>query len=216
MGGDGGDQIIGIGGVAILLDRDDRDGLEVDPPGPGVAHLGEERPRDPVLRGGGIEMGADQRRAVGEGRAKREIHAAADVGGGPVGGTVGGDRTERAHEGAVGIGAARPDVALVEMGVHVDEGRPDHAGVEIEPRHAGDAAGGGDGLDAALGDDDVDPAEALGVGLGPGVGEEHAGDRGVGENVARQVGHGGEAAFGHVSSPGEARSRATCAAGGTR
>ena len=47
----------------------------------------------------------------------------AHIGDRPVGLAVGPDRGERAHEGAVGVGGAGADVALVEVGVHVDEAR---------------------------------------------------------------------------------------------
>ncbi len=47
---------------------------------------------------------------------------------------VRGGVVERAHEGAVWVRRARPDMALVEMGVDVDEARQHDAAVEIEAR----------------------------------------------------------------------------------
>ena len=59
MIGDGGDQLVGKGLVAELLDGEDRDGLKLDAAGPAFAHLGEDRPGDAVLRPDRIEMGAE-------------------------------------------------------------------------------------------------------------------------------------------------------------
>ena len=73
-----------------------------------------------------------------------------------------------------------------------------------------------DAFDPAVGDDDVGRAEALGIGLAGRVVEEDAGNRGVGDDVARRVGDRGEAGVGHVSSPGARRSRAICGGGDAR
>ena len=120
-----GDQVGGAAIGAVGLDQfgtDEAGGLQRDPPLPFGADLAEHRPADVVLRRDRVEMGADRRGAVGIGGAQREAHPGAHVGGGPVRGPVGGDGVERAHEGAVGVRRPAPDMALVEMGVHVGEG----------------------------------------------------------------------------------------------
>ena len=100
--------------------------LEVDPPRPLGPQLPEDAEGDRVLGGKGVEVGADRPRAVREGGAKRELHPAADVRRGPSGGAVGGDREAGGVGGAVRIGRPGPDLALVKMGVEVDEGGKDH------------------------------------------------------------------------------------------
>ena len=85
-----------------------------------------------MLRRGRVEMGAHQCRAVGVGGAEGEIHPRRDILGLPVLPPVAVDRIERPCEGSVRVRLPWPDVSLVEMGVHVDEGWPDHAPVEIE------------------------------------------------------------------------------------
>ena len=62
-----------------------------------------------------------------------------------------------------GFGRALPDVALVDMGVHVDEARQHDAVVEIEPRQAV-LHRRADGGDAAVVDHDVAGREAVGIG----------------------------------------------------
>ena len=107
-------------------------------------------------------------------------------------------------------------MALVDVGVHVDEGRPGHAAVEIEPRRVNLASRRRDALDMAVGDDDVGGAKAIGVGFAGRIVEEDAGDRSVGDDVARPVGDGDETGIGHLNSPGARRSRAICGGGGMR
>ena len=105
--------------------------LEVDPPRPGGPQLPEDAEGDRVLGRKGVEVGADRPRAVGEGRAERELHPAANVRCGPAGRAVGGDREPRGVGGAVRIGGARPDLALVEMGVQVHERGEDHRALHL-------------------------------------------------------------------------------------
>src|SRR5439155_15339368 len=129
--------------------RDQRDGLELDAPGPLLADLLEDGPADRRLRAHGIDMSPDGAGAVGPAAAQAEVHAAAHVLGGPVRGAVRGHRAERAVESAVRIRGAFPGVALVEVRVHVDEARPELAVPEIDGsllvrsparrHHAGDA-----------------------------------------------------------------------------
>ena len=76
-------------------------------------------------------MGADCHRAVGIGAAQREVHAPGDVLGCAVAPAVFGGSGKSALEGAVRILRARPDVALVQVGMHVHQARPHHAAVEI-------------------------------------------------------------------------------------
>jgi hypothetical protein len=57
-----------------------------------------------------------------------KFHAPAHIFARPVGAPVGADRRDGAARRPVGIGGARPDMALVEMGVDVDKARPDDRG----------------------------------------------------------------------------------------
>ena len=74
---------------------------------------------------------------------------------------------ERAQEGAVRVRAARPDVALVEMGVDVDEARAGRCRRRDRgpagPSSRVNVPAGDDGGDAAVLDRDVDRAQALRV-----------------------------------------------------
>jgi hypothetical protein len=83
---------------------------------------------------------------VDERAAQPELEPRLDVGGGPVGRPVGDVGLDGALEGAVRVLCARPDVALVQMGVEVDEAGPDLPALQ---RDAGAAlrrgAEGGDG-----------------------------------------------------------------------
>ena len=72
---------------------------------------------------------------------------------------VGMGRREGAGEGAVRVLGARPDVALVEMGVQIDEARPDLAAVLVDHARAGvgrHLARGPQRGDPAILDRDVD------------------------------------------------------------
>lgn len=63
-----------------------------------------------------------------------EFHARADIGRRPVGISICLHSGKRAGEGAVRIGVARQNMALVEMRVHIDEAGPDLPMIEIERR----------------------------------------------------------------------------------
>ena len=91
------------------------------------------------------------------GAAQREIEAAFDIGGGPVALAIGADREQRTEPGAIGVLFPRPDMALVEMGVDVDEGGKDEPGVEIMARADNRRrARGPNGGDTAIGDLDIE------------------------------------------------------------
>lgn len=62
------------------FDGDQRHALQVDAPCPGLPHLREYRPGDAVLRGHGIEMGAQQPGAMRIGTAQGKFHAGSDIG----------------------------------------------------------------------------------------------------------------------------------------
>jgi hypothetical protein len=159
-----GAHVVGVDG---MVDAEQGRGLKGDAAGPFGAQLGKDRPRDADLRADRIEMGADRTGAVGKGGFQRKAHPGAHVGGMPVGLPVGSHGGQRAHEGAVGIGSARPDVTLVEVGVALGETREDDAALHVE---AGQAvfsrygAGRQDGDNPALRDGQVDAREALTVG----------------------------------------------------
>jgi len=92
-----------------------------------------------------IEMAADCASAMGEGATQREIHAGAHVIGAPVRLAVGRDRRAGAGMRAVRIGAARPDVPFVDVGVHVDEARQDDPAAQVDRRQIGGDRNGADG-----------------------------------------------------------------------
>ena len=78
---------------------------------------------------------------------------------GPVLVPVGVRRRHRGCEGAIRVRGARPDVALVEMGVQVDQARPDLAAVLIDDVRAGlrrDVARRPQGGDPAILDGEID------------------------------------------------------------
>ena len=148
--------------IGHVLDGEQRHRLQLDTAGPFFSHVGKDRPGNADLLADRIEMGADGRRAMRIGAAQREIHAGGDVGGRPIGFAIQGDVVERAEEGAVGIAATRPDMALVEMGVQFHEAREHHAGRE----RVGGARHGLDRLDAAVGDGQADARQAVLVDAG--------------------------------------------------
>ena len=118
--------------VARGLYAGETDGLQLDAAAPALAHFLEDRPGDRLLWGNAVDMGAQRLGAVGVGRAQRKIHAAGEVGSTPARGAVvtGGD--QGAHEGAIRIRFARPDVTLVDMRVAVDETGEDDAAGEVD------------------------------------------------------------------------------------
>ena len=216
--GDGGDDLGGEGrrrGTASMAKSDD--GLQLDAAGPALAHLGEDRPGDAVLRRQRIEVGAEQRGAVGVGARRLKSMRRRDVVGRPVGVAVGRHRVERAHEGAVGIGPARPDVALVDVGVHVDEGRPDHAAVEVEPRRVRSAPAGGRCARSGRRRSTMSAATRPSASGSPGGSsseDRRESWRWRGRSAARRGSRRSRVAT--LSSPGARRSRATSGAGGAR
>jgi hypothetical protein len=70
-------------------------------------------------------MRADGDGAMRMGAAQGEVGAGSDVGLGPGGVAVGHHALDGAGEVAGGVGAARPDMALVEMGVAVHQAGPE-------------------------------------------------------------------------------------------
>ena len=124
----------GHGRVPEMLDAGQAGRLQFDLPGPFGAHFFKHRPGDGGLRRNGIQVGADRRGAVGIGAAQGEIEPGAHVGRVPAARAVAFHRLQRAHETAVGVGRARPDMALVQMGMDVHIGRPDLAAVQVHRR----------------------------------------------------------------------------------
>ena len=136
--------------VARGLDAGEADGLQLDAAAPIFAHLLEDRPGDCLPAAARCRYGC----AAPWCRGRRPSAARNPCGGkhrqrssGRRGRFTGG---ERAHEGAVGIGFARPDVALVDMGVAVDEARQHDAAGEVDGGGDGVVVGG-DGSDLAVG-----------------------------------------------------------------
>ena len=120
-------------GVDQHIGADQRHRLQLDPSSPGVADLFEQRPRDIVLRRDRVEMRADRCGAVRVGGAQRKIHPPPDVHRRPQAHPVAGDRQQRRQPRAVRVLLARPDLALVEMRVDVDERRQHQAAIEVTP-----------------------------------------------------------------------------------
>ena len=133
-------------------------------PSPACPHFLEHGPGDLLLRRHRIEMGPDRLGAVRVGAAQRELHALGDIQRVPACGAILADGIERAHEGAVGIALARPDMALVDMGVAVDEGRQHDAAGKVDGAgRQRPALPRGNGCYLAVGDRDVGQREAVGV-----------------------------------------------------
>ena len=118
--------------VARTVDSEQACRLQVDTASPAFPHFLEYGPGYLLLRRHRIEMGPDRLRAVRVGAAQRELHALGDIQCIPACGAILAGGIERAHEGAVGIGLARPDMTLVDMGVTVDEGRQHDASGKID------------------------------------------------------------------------------------
>ena len=198
------DHRLDLGHMALvedMVDGEQRRSLQLDPPAPALARLGEHRPADPRLRAQAVDMGADRARSPRVGAAQPEIHAPGDVGGAPVGLPVLGDGRQRVGEGAGRIGRPAPDVALVEMGVRVDERRQNDPAGEREARQVRQsfAAARRDRRDAFVLDDDVDPGEAVAIERRRLAGKTGGQDARVGERVTRRLGEGESRV--HVSRP---------------
>ncbi len=201
------------------IDLEQRRSLQLDAAAPALARLGENRPADRRLRPDAVDMGAHRAGAVGVGAAEGELHARGDVRRAPTGASIGGDPIERGGEGAVRVGGARPDLALVDMGMGVDEQRQNDPAAKWKTGNvlhpcAGARARGGDGADAILLDQKIDPGEAFAVDLADLPGEQGAGNFGVRKEVARRAGDGVTAA--HFTARGRARCRANGAAADAR
>ena len=124
-------------GIVHEVDADEARGLQRHPVAPVLAHLAEHAPRDVVLRRDGVEMGAHGAGAVGVGAGETEGHARPHVLRRPAGGAVRRHRFQRAGERAVRVRRARPDVALVQMGVHVRERGQRHRALQVQPVRRG-------------------------------------------------------------------------------
>jgi hypothetical protein len=215
-----------VGPVEHRIERKQRDALKRDAVGVGRAHFGEDRPGDRRLLASRVEMRADRAGAVGEGAADCEAHAGAHVLGRPAFLPVDAGVFQRAREGAVRVRAAWPDVALIKVGVEVDEAGQEKAAVDVKGwklRVEGEGARGDDGGDAAVRDRDVDRGEPVAAGGEVGRGRERQRHAGVGEPVGGcvrdrggPVGHAGSAHGTLIDAPPPVRSRASVAAAGAR
>src|SRR5580692_2316316 len=78
-------------------------------------------------------MRAQRRRAMRIGTFETEPHAGAKIGGAPMF-PIGLAGKERRGEAPIRVTPARPDMPLVQVGVHIREGRKDDPSVEIEKR----------------------------------------------------------------------------------
>ena len=116
------------------IDREQRRRLQFDAAAPALARLGEHRPTDARLRADAVDMGADRARAVRISRAQaNSIRGATSA------------ALQRASRSAMTVvtapsksprrvGRAAPDMALVEMGMRVDEQRQDDPAGERQAR----------------------------------------------------------------------------------
>ena len=123
------------------LDAEERRGLDRDPPRPFRPQLRQHGPGNTDLLSQRIDMRPDGGGAMREGAAQAEIHPRADIRRRPVRLAVGHDAVERAQEAAIGVALARPDMALVEMDMAVDQARQHDAAVEIDDRPFGKPLG---------------------------------------------------------------------------
>ena len=139
-------------GVGKPVAAHQADGLKVHLAGPFFALFRQHRPGPQVLPVHAVQMRAHSRRAMGIGAFQAKLHPRADILRGPVGVIVA-HRGQRAHERAVGVGRARPDMALVQVGVHVGEtGQHHRAGhLHVLAARFGDPAV----LDPDIGADEV-------------------------------------------------------------
>ena len=110
-----------------------------------------------------------------------------------------------------GFGGPRPDMALVEMGVRIDEAGHHQAGA-LQHRQGGigrPGSGRREGRDAAVLDQEIGPHEALGIGGGTGPALRQAGRHpGIGDAPPPGGGREAERAR-HLSRPPGARCRAS-------
>ena len=157
-------------GRAERVDRGERHGLQRDAPGPALAHLPEHVPFRFRRTFGQIDMRADRGHAVRIGAAQREIHAALDIARAPIARAIVFRSLDRAAERPVGITDARDGMALVDMGVHVDERGPDVAAGEVGRLRIGARRGDRrfECRDPFAVDQDVDERRAIVVARGAG------------------------------------------------
>ena len=119
-------------GTFVLVDGNEGDGLQRNAAFPAIPHGAKHAPGNLRLFSEAVEMGADSADAVCISAAEGELHSRGNVLGSPEGCPVGACRCQSTEEGAVGIGRAANDMALVEMSVHVDEARPHDAARYID------------------------------------------------------------------------------------
>ncbi len=130
--------------------------------------------------------------------AQPERHASDEILVTPMGLAVGRGRVARTGMSACRIGGPIDDMTLIEMDVHVDQGRPEMPAVERDVGWRPGVRCRGDRRDAPVGNSDVDQNGAVTIGVTDGFGQEGCrhtrgaeGDRrGRGEGVIRQEGHG--------------------------
>jgi hypothetical protein len=203
--------------VAENIDADERNTLQCDAALPLSAHRRQHRPGRRGLRTKAVDMGANGARAVSIGAAQTEAHAVSDVLRRPMRRPVGGNGEPCRGVASVGVGRARPDMRLVEMGVDVSETGPHHAAVDIDRRAADPAAGRRDPRNQPALDGDVEPHGLAIARVSLRTREQRPRHRRVVQNIGRASGNcGRNCGRRHFNSRGRPRSRATCAAAGIR
>ena len=131
--------------------------LQRNAPFPFLAHCRQHRPGNLALLTSAVDIRAHRTSAVRIGAADPKAHACGDVCCRPMRGPIGGDCGQRRRVPSVGVGAARPDMPLVEMGVDVGKAWPYHATVEIDRRAFLAGAGWRNPHDPAAFDGKVEP-----------------------------------------------------------
>ena len=119
--------------VLQQIDRAQGDSLQVHPALPLLANLPQHAP---AALGGfmiGVNMRANRRDAVRVSATQAKIHAAAQIRFCPIL-SIRGRGKARIEKRAVDIWTALDRVTLVEMGVNVDQGRPNLAAADVDTR----------------------------------------------------------------------------------
>src|ERR1700722_19021875 len=152
--------------IECKVDAEQWRSLQIDATAPSLACFREHWPRDRRLRPDAVDMCPDRTRSMRIGAAQGELHPRRHIWRAPVGGPVSGDGGKRGAKRSVGIGDARPDMAVVEMGVGIDEKRQSNGAAE---RQAGRLQSGKTGAgrdnraDAPFVDQQIDQRKILAV-----------------------------------------------------
>ena len=191
-----------MAGIEDKIDGEQRRPLQRNTTAPALARRREHRPGEARLRPYAVDMRADRGCPMRIGALERKLHAALDIPGAPMRETIRPDRRQRAGEGSVRIGRARPDMTFVEMGVRIDEQWQRDGAGERQSRQVGGEralARWSDRGDPAVGDNDIDKRQALRIGRGERLVEQRARNPRLPKRIVRRPRRGEPRA--HVSRP---------------